>query len=673
MSAFVHPWFLLGLAGAALPIIIHILTRDRVRKVAFSTLRFFMRSARATLRRKRWTEMVLIALRMLACVLAALAFARPLLGAHGGASGQTFPHARMVVADVSASMARAGGDGALATEIGRAVSDLPSGAAAGLITCDHAVQERVPLGNDLNAVSAAAASVVPGEGGTDLATALRQADTALRAVTAERKDIVLISDFPRGGLEVYKGDWKLAPGVVLLPVVLAPAAAAMDIGIADGQCPRSLVRDGQPRAITARLINRGSNDVAAATVVLRLGGRDIDRQTVRLPAGGSLSVRFWHLFDTPGDNPGEILVLGDDADPADNRFYFNARVIPEIPVLLAGPRPAVAGGAIFFLRKALVPGPGTPFDVRVVESAALRPADIDAVSVLVLADVSAVAPDVVAATTRLLARGGGVLFLPGDGVAPEAFWSAWSTVAPCRLKRVIARRSEKGVAEGEFGRFDLTHPVLEIFQRPHHGDFSTVRLFRYWDVSESQASRVLARYADGRPAMLERLVGEGVATIWLSPPEPTWNNLPQRAIFLPLLHETLRQAAVRTEWPTVFTVGPPPLPPPGYVYRDAADLAVLAAPVAGSLATGFHGLTNATGRALCYAINRPFAEADPSPLKPEELKAALEVASESEPAAAAGVLPVAGRSGREVWWWLVAALALLLPFELWFANGTARH
>ncbi len=672
MSAFVHPWLLLGLAGVALPILIHILTRDRVRKVAFSTLRFFMQSARVTLRRKRWTEMVLIALRVLVCLLAALIFARPLLGGRTAGASRTYPQARMIVADVSASMARAGGAAALAKEVRRAVADLPSGSAAGLLTCDQAVQERVPLGGDPAAVTAAAATVAPGEGGTDLAAALRQADAALRTVHAAHKDIVLISDFPRAGMENYKGDWKFAPGVELRPVVLAAAPTATDIGIVDGQCPRSLVRDGQTRAITARVINRGSNDVPSVTVVLRLGDRDVDRQTVHLPPGQSLVVRFWHLFDQPGDNPGEIRVLSDDVDPSDNRFYFNARVIPEIPVLLAGPRPDAAGGALFFLRKALVPGPGTPFAVRAVATSALRPVDIDAASVLVLADVGAVDPAVVAATSRLLDRGGGVLFLPGDAVAPEAFWNAWSAIAPCRLKSVLVRRSAQGVAEGELGRLDLTQPVLEIFQRPHNGDFSTVRFARYWDIGESQASRVLARYADGRPAILERPVGEGVATIWLSPPDLAWNNLPQRAIFLPLLHETLRQAAVRTEWPTVFSVGQPPLPPPGFAYRDAADRTILASPAGGALKTGFHVLTNADGRAVCYALNRPFAEADPLPLKPQELKAALERPAESERPAVAGVASSGGH-GRELWWWLAAALALLLPAELWFANHTARH
>lgn len=675
MSAFVHPWFLLGLAGAALPILIHILTRDRVRKVAFSTLRFFAEGARVTLRRKRWAEVVLVALRVLVCVLTALIFARPLLagGGRAAAAGRVVPCARIVVADISASMIRAGGAPALAAGIRRAVADLPAAAAAGLLAFDHSLHEIVPLATgDARAVAAAASSVAPGEGGTDLAAALRQADAALRAVNAPRKEIVLISDLQRAGMEGYKGDWKLAPGVVLQPVVLAPPPAAVDVGIADGQCPRGIVRDGRPRAVAARLINRGAADMTALPVVLRLGDREVGRQTVHLPAGQSLAVRFWQVFDRPGDNPGEIGVPIEDADPADNHFHFNARVMPGIPVLLAGPAPDAADGALFFLRRALAPGPGSPFAVKVVAADALRPADIDAAAVLVLADVGAADPAVVAATGRLLARGGGVLFLPGDAVTPEAFWSSWSAIAPCRLKRVLERRSAQGLAEGAFGRLDFSHPALEIFQRPHHGDFSTVRFARFWDVGESQASRVPARFADGRPAILERAVGEGVVTIWLSPPDLRWNDLPRRAIFLPLLHETLLQAAVRSDFPVVFTTVQAPPPPPGYVYCAAGDRALPASPAGGLLRSGFHVLTNAEGRALCYAVNRPFAEADPRALEPQELKAALERPPEPERPAVAGI-PAADGRGREIWWWLAAALTVLLPVELWFANRTARH
>lgn len=663
-TLFINPWFLAGLAGVAVPILIHILTRDRIRKVAFSTLRFFAQNARVTLQRKRWTELLVILLRVLVCALAALIFARPLL--QGKQSERSYRQARVIVADVSASMTRAGGTAGLAAEIRKAADDLSSGSAVGLLTFDHAVREIAPLTDDRAATMAA--KVVPGEGGTDLAPALRQANNALRLVDARRKDIVLISDLQRAGMQSYKGDWKLEPGVTLEPVVLSPASNVVDVGIADAQYPSRLVRDKQRRPITARVQNRGAKDLQDLTVLLRLDDRDVERQVVKVPAGGFTPVRFWHVFDRAGDNPGEIRVVCDDADPGDNRFYFNARVIPEIPVLLVGRAADAPDGTLFFLQKALNPGEGSPFAVKTVAASALRPADIAAASVLVFADVTVSDPALAAATRQLLNRGGGVLFLPGAAVTPDAFWAAWSAVAPCKLKRVISRLSPVGTAEGTLAKMDATHPVFEIFQQPHHGDFSAVRFARYWDVSESQASRVLARFDDGRPAILERLVGQGVCTLWLSPPDPAWNNLALRAIFLPLLHETVRQSAVRTEWPTVFAVGQVPGPPPGFAFTSEADRTA-SAPSA--LACGFHSMTNGEKKSLCYAVNRPFVEADGLRMKPEELKAAFEQPEGGGDAA--GAATGSGRRGRELWWMLALAVAVLLPLELWVANRTARH
>ena len=664
---FVNPWFLVGLAGAAIPIIIHILTRDRIRKVAFSTLRFFVQGARVTLRRKRWAEMVIIALRVLVCVLAALAFARPFLRARGGPNGPSYVQVRMIVADVSASMRRAGGAAALATEV-RKAADLPAGSAVGLLAFDHAVREVAPLDASARPVLDAAQSLTPGEGGTDLAAALKQANEALRRVASGHKDIVLVSDLQRSGFDSYKGDWKLDPGVVLQTVVLAPAQSSADVGLTDAQVPQSFALDSQPRAIVVRVANRGTNDLPELPVVLRLNDRDAERQTVRLPAGTAVPVRFWHVFDKVGDNPAEIRVLCDDADPSDSCYFFNARVLPEIPVLVVAKTIGGQGGAAFFVQTALNPGTGTPFTVKARTAATVRPDDVTAASVLILVDVATLEPAVVAAATRLLERGGGVVFLPGDSMTPEAFWTTWSAVAPCRLKRVMTRLSPQGSAEGTFAKIDQTAPVFEAFQRPHYGDFSTLRFARYWDVSESQASRVLARYDDGRPAILERQVGQGLATVWLSLPDPAWNNLPLRSIFLPLLHETVRQSAVRTEWQTTSAVGQTPPVPPGYSLKEAKTPAALS-----DLAPGFHVLTNADGQAICLAINRPFGEADGARLKPEELKAALERPAGADAAGVAAGPGAANVHGREWWWWLALSLALLLPAELWLANRTARH
>src|SRR4051812_45545057 len=96
---FVHPLFLIGTLSALLPVIIHLLTRDRVRKVEFSTLRFFAQNSQRVLRRKRYQEMILLAMRMLVCALLGLAFARPFLADKTNQNrGQMVRTARVIVA-----------------------------------------------------------------------------------------------------------------------------------------------------------------------------------------------------------------------------------------------------------------------------------------------------------------------------------------------------------------------------------------------------------------------------------------------------------------------------------------------------------------------------------------------------------------------------------------------
>jgi hypothetical protein len=92
------------LLAVAVPLLIHLLLRDRIQRVDFPTLRFFAKGARTVLRKRSIREAVLLALRVLLVALLVLAFARPQRGGAGDAAG-TVGHARVLVLDGSGSMA----------------------------------------------------------------------------------------------------------------------------------------------------------------------------------------------------------------------------------------------------------------------------------------------------------------------------------------------------------------------------------------------------------------------------------------------------------------------------------------------------------------------------------------------------------------------------------------
>ncbi len=707
--SFLNRYFLIGLVGAAVPILIHLLTRDRVRRVAFSTLRFFANASRNVLRRKRIYELILLAMRTAACALLAIAFARPFVrSGEAGPGGLLTPGtARVIAVDLSASMGREGMTTALREEVFTALNSLSEGSdAAALVTFTDTARVEVPMTSKLGEVRARLATLAPGHGGTRIAPAVQQADTLLRPVKARTKEVCLISDLQRTGWTDFQGDWKLAPGVKLVVRPVKPSKDIGGIAIVEGDCPQSVAMSRSPRTIAVRIANFSKAERRGVEVALLMGGKEVASQKVNLLPGAKVPVRFRRVLDAAGDNPGLVRVKADDGTlkqelergtpaakgetrvprpssylgvPPEQEFYFNVRVIPRIRVAILDGRPtsSPATDAAYFLKTALAPTDDTPFLAKSIDATRVPLEEIQDARVAILANVGEVAPPVRDALAALVKRGGGILFLPGDRADAGTFNRVFGDLAPCTLRRILtptARAGEK--AEASIARVDYEHPIFEAFRHPHHGDLSAARFTQFWEVTDSQFSRVLARFDDGRPALLERRVDAGTSMMLVNPTDLQWSNLPLRAIFLPLLHETVRYLAVRTEGRTAFHVGER-LPVPQGCRLRGPDGKLFETTDAVAAQPGLHAVLDKDGKEVFqFAVNRDPAEADPAAVEPQEIVAALErVQGEvvsGEESAQAGRRP--GRQDESgLWWYVLAAVALLSTGELVLGNRTARH
>ena len=75
---FLTPFFIFaGILGAAVPLILHLLNRERAKRLVFSTIRFIKMSSQINTQRHKFRKLVLLAIRMLILSLLGLAFARP--------------------------------------------------------------------------------------------------------------------------------------------------------------------------------------------------------------------------------------------------------------------------------------------------------------------------------------------------------------------------------------------------------------------------------------------------------------------------------------------------------------------------------------------------------------------------------------------------------------------
>ena len=110
---FAIPWMLGLLVLGLIPIIIHLIFRQRYRRIPWAAMDFLLMAIRRTRRRLRIENLLLLILRVLAVVLMVLACAVPLLHGGGGVLGRSGTKHIIVVIDCSYSMGyhRAGAGG----------------------------------------------------------------------------------------------------------------------------------------------------------------------------------------------------------------------------------------------------------------------------------------------------------------------------------------------------------------------------------------------------------------------------------------------------------------------------------------------------------------------------------------------------------------------------------
>lgn len=673
--SFINPLFLIGLAGIAVPILIHLLTRDQIKKVAFSTLRFFARNSQAVLRKKNFSELILILMRALACLLLALAFARPFIKQKPekdiADGSMKVASVQIVLVDTSASMAKSATDAELQTLALNAGADTE---AVGLIAFDINNSVLCPPTIEKTKFEQALGKIRIGHGGTNIPAALRMADETLRNIHADHKSIILISDCQRTGWENYRGTWRLSPGVKLEVKSVLPETPKANLALVDASTPDQVIKDQNPRTIAVRVANFSKNDAKDIPVVLKQGDKEIARQLLFIPAGSSVATSFRHIFESADNNPCTVTILSDDEFKNDNILNFNSRVIPKIPILLVTSSGVKADpDTQYFLELALSPTPESPFAVTSRDAAKLTATDIADASVIIMADVSEVSESVRTALTDFLQRGGGILFMPGNSVDPEKFKKSFGSILPCFLRRVISKTSgDDSAREAGLSKVDYTHPVFEVFLRPHYGDFSNLSYKQYWEVTGSQMSRVLARYDDGRPAIIEKPRLEGISMMWLSPVSKRWTNLPSRAIYLPMLHQCIRYLALRKESKTGYLVGDMLPLPEKEKMTDPKGQAMIAGQNKAST-PGFYTVSGKTP--FIYAVNTPLEEADTTPVIADELAASLEsgdAARKQKKSKIAGLSNLENKD-KKLWWYAIAALILLMLAELHIANRSVRH
>jgi hypothetical protein len=588
-SLFGIPAMLAWGAACAIPIIIHLFTRQRYKRVPWAAMDFLLRAFKKTRRRLRLEHLLLLLLRVMAILLFVFALANPLLSP-GALLGS--PDARRQVVmlfDDSFSMGLTAADGAVPfdrarDQARRLVNGLSSerGDSATLITVGRPPRLVSKGETEFSNVLKDIEELELSDGSTDLVGALAMTAAVLDDLD-EGAEVLVLSDLQRlGFVPSSNGDnaesgpeQELSSFVqqILLKkatiTFVKPKDTLTDnLAIVDVSSRSRVVVTGAPAVISASVRNFGSRAQGGAVNLYVDGATEaVDQREIDLiPPGETATVDFRVNFRTVGSHFVEARFFADNLE-ADNRRSLSMEVRGRVKVLCVDGKPSEqpSESESYFYAAALSPGDeantDNVFEVTTIEEVRFEREELNGIDLLVLMNVGLITPRKATEIERYVQEGGSVLIYLGSKTTPavmnERLYRSGSGMLPAEILSDSGAPAEMSIYY-TLAVKDYTHPALSYFDDPNLRQLvalSPVQRFFHVKVNEDDPlvrtlmtmDRDVAQLTTPVPALLERSFGMGKCMlITTSGGDPDWNSLPAMATYV-ILNREIAQYLTRRE------------------------------------------------------------------------------------------------------------------------------
>jgi len=547
MLTFLNTIILAGLAAVVIPLLIHLFTRRKLRKISFSSVSFLRLLQTQKMRRIRLREILLLILRTLIVLLVVLAFARPTL--KGSLATGVGAHAKTTVAillDNSMSMGRETPRGSVfqqAKDLAAEVVDLlKEGDEAFLILFSDAPTLITPEAtHNFPRLRQLIREAQLSNRITDLRKALVATYELLEDSQNLNKEIYLLTDMQRSAWVALEEDsLRVGAGarLYLLSVVRDPQWSNMTVNSVDysDQLPEA----GKPLRLSAKVSNLAHQATERAIVELYLDKARRAQRSVELAPGETQGVSFTTVVAEPGIHAGYVEVT-DNQLPADNRRFFTLNVPRQIRVLIVGDDPR----ASFYLQTALCPdqeisGVMIPTAIAVDD---LRHHDLDRTDVVIMANVPELDGDQLFKVDRFVRQGGGLLVLLGSRINHHFYNDhLLKRICPATIQEALGSPTQKS-SYLTLDQVDYDHPVFQIFRRAEKAQIPSPRFYMAYNLEPGEGVNVLASFNNGSPALVESKTGRGRVLFMATAVDPDWTDMPVRGAFIPLVHRSVHYLA----------------------------------------------------------------------------------------------------------------------------------
>jgi len=555
MFSFLNSIILFGLAAAAIPLLIHLLARRRLKRVYFSSLTFLKSMQRSQLRWLKVKQLLLLIVRTLIVIFLVLAFARPALRSQLRGVGAEAQTSAVVLLDNSYSMARETKDGSLfelAQGKTEEILDLlgPGDEVAVTAFSDGIDFTLPPFSSNKEALKGRLEKLSLSYRTTNVVEALLGAVESLKESSNLTREIYLLTDLTKSGWRERERlnlleDKNSSDRPVRLYLIPFQGPDLDNLSVGELDFGRQLVQVGKSFKLNATVINYAESRQDRRLVSLFLDGRRVAQSDVTLPAGGEAAVDFTLQVDTPGLHYGRV-ELEDDELIADNSRYFSFRIPEVINVLIVGENPQV----VRHIRWALNPSSDSRghFRVSVADPKDLPRENLSRYELIILAGLSRIEPNVWEGLKRFAEAGGGLFFSLGSN--PDLRFYNQEVAGPIFGVQIKGSIGQAGGKKRFFSweEIDLSHPIFSIYRdlenRDKSAPFASPKFYAYYQAKTSRTSRTLGSLTSKDPILLEGgFENGGKALLLTSSFAESFSDVSMRSFFVPFVNRACEYLA----------------------------------------------------------------------------------------------------------------------------------
>ena len=548
------PFFAMaGVIGASIPIILHLLNRERARQLIFSTIRFIQMSHQTNVRRHKLKRLLLLLMRILMLALLGFAFARPLFVDSLAVTQKTGGKRNaVIVLDTSYSMQYGSVFEEAKKEAIKILDRLDAADAACLILSSDNARVVAPLGSEFSHIRTALNTAEPTNDRTDYLDALQSADEILEGIPIGQKQVYLIGDMQKRGWENFIETDTLSADVQI-NFVDVHAEEPENLAIIGISVPPVVLKEQKAARLEARVRNFGLEPVENLPVRLFIDGNVIDTVELDIEPDDFADAVFSVEFQDEATHTGWV-ELSEDPLLVDNKRYFTLQSLQSIKVHAvrerARSRSRYQSDETFFIKKALASGENRAARINFTETFSVpNAATLESVDVLILADVAELSSGEAERVKNFVANGGGLILTVGDNINTNTYkqhLGGEDGLMPCDFVQAVgdafSRDQFRVIATVQYD-----HPIFIPFKEPNHGDFGKARFYRLFQAVPTKDATIIASYDDGSPALFEKPYGNlGRVLCFTSTIDREWNDLPIRAVYLPFLHESIKYLALKS-------------------------------------------------------------------------------------------------------------------------------